>query len=220
MSFLRSNGWRLSLLVGGLLMAAGGPMHPEADASDSLTQGLATMTADAAWIPGHALIMVGTLFVVAGLWLARSRGVWPGAERAVTAAAVTMSLYAVETVFHLAAAADQAALAAGELPPITLTHLALSIVLYPLSGTGLVLLGTYLMITQRGVRRVLPVVAVVAGVLHAASVPTTMLLPDLDARLLFAGAGMGLALWAIGTAVLGVRRTRAVAADVALQPAV
>ena len=28
MSFLRTHGWRLALLVGGVLMAVGGPMHP------------------------------------------------------------------------------------------------------------------------------------------------------------------------------------------------
>ena len=28
MSFLRTHGWRLALLAGGVLMAVGGPMHP------------------------------------------------------------------------------------------------------------------------------------------------------------------------------------------------
>ncbi len=203
MSFLRTHGWRLALLVGGVLMAVGGPMHPESDARDSMTQELATMTADERWVPGHTLIMVGTVLLVAGLWLARSRGVWPAAHRALTAAAVTMSLYAVETAFHLAAGADSAALAAGELPPITLAHLALATVLYPLSGTGLVLLGLALVGTERGIRRVVPVLLVVGGLLHASSIIVTLVLPDFEATPLFAGAGMSIALWSLLTGVLG-----------------
>ena len=161
------------------------------------------MTADERWVPGHTLIMVGTVLLVAGLWLARSRGVWPASHRALTAAAVTMSLYAVETAFHLAAGADSAALAAGELPPITLAHLALATVLYPLSGTGLVLLGLALVGTERGIRRVVPVLLVVGGLLHASSIIVTLVLPDFEATPLFAGAGMSIALWSLLTGVLG-----------------
>ena len=210
MSFLRTHGWRLSLLAAGVLMLAGGPMHPESDSRDSMTQELATMTADERWVPGHTLIMVGTFLLVAGLWLARARGVWPAAHLALTAAAVTMSLYAVETVFHLAAVADSAALAAGELPPITLAHLALSIVLYPLAGTGLVLLGVYLVRTERGIRRVVPVLAVVGGLLHGSSIIVTLLLPDAEATPLFAGAAMSIAVWSVLTGVVGATSRRVV----------
>jgi hypothetical protein len=47
-------------------MAMGGRMHP--DAEDSLVQELATMTADDRWIPGHLLIVAGTVLMVGGLW--------------------------------------------------------------------------------------------------------------------------------------------------------
>jgi hypothetical protein len=212
-SLLRTHGWRLALLASGLLMAAGGRMHPDAEATDSLSQELATMTADESWVPGHTLIMVSVLLLVAGLWAARSGRVWPGAHRAVTAAAIAFTAYAVETVFHLAAVADQPALAGGEIPPLTMAHLALSIVLYPVSGTALVLLGVYLISTERGVRRVVPVLAVLAGVLHAVSVPVTLVLPDAEATPLFAGAGMGLAVWSVLTALVGASGRRRVVAD-------
>ena len=218
MSFLRTHGWRLALLAGGVLMAVGGPMHPESDSRDSMTQELATMTADGRWVPGHTLIMVGTVLMVAGLWLARSAGVWPAAHRALTAAAVTTSLYAVETVFHLAAVADSAALAAGEMPTLTLTHLALATVLYPLSGTGLVLLGLALVGTERGIRRVVPVLLVVGGLLHASSIIVTLSLPDFEATPLFAGAGMAIALWSLLTGVLGASRSRTVAEEPSVVP--
>ncbi len=219
MSFLRPNAWRLALLTAGVLMAVGGPMHPSSDARDSMTQELATMTADERWIPGHTLIMVGTVLLVAGLWLARSRGVWPAAHRALTAAAVTMSLYAVETAFHLAAVTDSAALAAGEMPPLTLAHLALATVLYPLSGTGLVLLGCYLLATESGIRRVVPVLAIVGGVLHGSSIIVTLLLPTFEATPLFAGAGMAIALWALLTGIVGAS-SRQVAPSSAPEPPV
>jgi hypothetical protein len=209
MSFLRTHGWRLSLVAAGVLVAVGGPMHPSSDAPDSMTQELATMTADAAWVPGHTLIMVGTLLLVAGLWLARARDVWPTAYRALTVAAVTMSLYAVETAFHLAAVADSAALAAGEMPPLTLAHLALATVLYPLSGTGLVLLGIHLVATESGIRRVVPVLAVVGGVLHGSSIIVTLLVPDFEATPLFAAAGMSIALWSLLTGLLGASSRQA-----------
>ena len=210
MSFLRPNAWRLALITAGVLMAVGGPMHPSSDARDSMTQELATMTADAAWVPGHALIMVGTVLLVAGLWLARAQGVWPAAHRALTATAVTMSLYAVETAFHLAAVADSAALASGEMPPLTFIHLALATVLYPLSGTGLVLLGIYLVGSESGIRRVVPVLAVVGGLLHASSIIITLLFPTFEATPLFAGAGMSIALWSLLTGALGASRRRVV----------
>ena len=126
MSLLRTHGWRLPLLAGGVLMALGGRMHPDADAEDSLVQELATMTADDRWVPGHLLIVAGTMLMVGGLWAARSAGTWPRARQAVTWAAVAFSAYAVETVFHAAAAADHDQLQHGELGPIALTHVVLS----------------------------------------------------------------------------------------------
>ena len=212
-SFLRTHGWRIALVASGVLMAAGGRMHPDAEATDALSPELASMTADERWVRGHTLIVVSTLLLVVALWAARSGRVWPGAHRAVTVAAIAFTAYAVETVFHLAAVADQPALAGEEIPPLTMAHLALSIVLYPVSGTALVLLGLFLISTERGVRRVVPVLAVVAGVLHAVSVPITMVLPDLEASPLFAGAGMGLAVWSVLTALVGASARRGAVAE-------
>jgi len=210
MSLLRTHGWRLPLLAGGVLMALGGRMHPDADAEDSLVQELAAMTAGDRWVPGHLLIVAGTMLMVGGLWAARSAGAWPRARQAVTWAAVAFSAYAVETVFHAAAAADHDQLQHGELGPIALTHVVLSSFLYPISGAALVSLALTLIRTETGLRRVVPVLAVVAGTVHALSVPTTLLFPDAEVTPMFAGAGIGTALWAILTGLVGASRRRAV----------
>ena len=126
-----------------------------------------------------------------------------------------MSLYAVETAFHLAAVTDSAALAAGEMPPLTLAHLALATVLYPLSGTGLVLLGPTCSPRSPGSVawcRCSPS----SAVLHGSSI-LTLLLPTFEATPLFAGAGMSIALWALLTGIVGAS-SRQVARSSAPEP--
>ncbi|MGH3348932.1 MAG: hypothetical protein ACRDO4_18285 [Nocardioides sp.] len=202
-----------ALLAGGVLMAMGGRMHPDADAEDSLVQELATMTADDRWIPGHLLIVAGTVLMVLGLWAARSADAWPRARQAVTWAAVAFSAYAVETVFHAAAAADHDQLEHGELGLISLTHVVLSSFLYPISGAALVFLALSLIRTETGLRRVVPVLAVIAGTSHALSVPATLLFPDGEVTPMFAGAGVGMALWAILTGLVGTSRRGSVVVE-------
>lgn len=206
MSTLTTHAWRVVLVMSGLLIIAGGRMHPDAEATDSIREELATMTADPLWVPGHALIALGTIGIVGVLWWARSRGIWAGTGRALTAAAIAMSLYAVETVFHLAAAADAHNLAHGHAAPVAFTHVGLSVLLYPLSGAALAWLGISLIRTQSGIRRVVPVLAVVAGVLHALVIPTTLVLPDAELTPVFASAAIGMALWSILTGVVGTER--------------
>ena len=46
MNSLRTHLWRITLVASGVLLAVGGPMHPESDARDSLREELTTMTAD------------------------------------------------------------------------------------------------------------------------------------------------------------------------------
>ena len=77
MNPLRTHLWRITLVASGVLLAVGGPMHPESDARDSLREELATMTADERWVPGHSIIVVSTLLLATGLWLAWRDRVWP-----------------------------------------------------------------------------------------------------------------------------------------------
>jgi hypothetical protein len=202
----RPQGWRVALLASGAAMLAGGPMHPDSDASGSMREELATMTADDMWVPGHTLVVVGTVLLVVGLRMARRRQVWPrSADRPLAIAVVALSLYAVETVFHLAAVVDSHALHHGDAAPVAFTHLGLAAVLYPVSGLAVVYLAATLARTQAGVRRVVAALGVGGGLAHAVVVPLTFLSPDTEFTPLFAVAGVLLALWALGTGATGAR---------------
>lgn len=204
MKTIRTHLWRICLVASGVLLALGGRMHPEADAKDSLREELATMTADERWVPGHSLIVVSTILLATGLWLAWRDRAWPErVQRTLAVGAAAVSLYFVETIAHLAAASDAHALAHGDAAPVAYTHVGLSIVLYPLTGIAVAALALAFARAQRGWRRGVVGLGVLAGTLHALSVPATLLLPDVELSPLFAGAGMSLAIWSLGTGLVG-----------------
>ena len=204
MNMLRTYGWRLALIGSGIALVAGGRMHPEADAKDSMREELATMTADDAWVLGHSLIVVSTVLLATGLWLARRHAVWPrSVGPALTLGAWAVSLYVVETLFHLGAAVDSDALHDGEAAPVAYLHVGLSVVLYPVTGYAVARLALSLGRAWRGLRWGVAALGVAAGVLHLASVPFTVLFPDTETTPLFAGAAMLLALWSVGTGLVG-----------------
>ena len=200
----RPFGWRIALIAAGLTMLAGGALHPDSDAQDSLREELAAMTADSRWVPGHTLLVIGTALLVTGFWTARRRQVWPrSVDRALMVATVALSLYAVETVFHLAAAVDSHALHHGDAAPIAFTHIGLASVLYPISGLAVIYLAVTLARAQSGVRRAVALIGVPAGLAHASSVPLTMLWPDVEFTPVFAAAGILLAIWALALGITG-----------------
>ena len=204
MSLLHTHGWRVLLVVSGILLAAGGPMHPGSDGKDTLRQELATMTADAAWVPGHALVALSTALLALGLWAAYASGAWPASvRRTLMLVATIMSVYVVETVFHLAAVVDSDELAHGHAAPVAMTHLGLAAVLYPLSGWAIVFLAWAFGRAWTGWRRGVAVLGIVAGLAHAFSVPLTYLLPTAELTPVFAVAGMALSFFSIATGVAG-----------------
>lgn len=209
MTTIRRHAWRVVLVVSGVLALNGGRLHPSSEAADPLRQELATMTAHEHWVPGHALTTSATVLLVAGLWLASRLGYPPRVLRALRVATVAFSLYAVETVFHLMSFVDSHALATGGAAPVAMTHLSLASVLYPVSGAALVHLAVALGREWSRPRRLVAALGVVAGTLHALSVPLVLLLPDTEITPVFAGAGVLLSLWTIG---LGLSRRPAPAA--------
>ncbi len=214
----RFAGWRIALLGSGAAMLAGGALHPDADAEDSLREELAVMTADSLWVPGHSLLLVGTVLLVGGLWVARRRQAWPRtADRALAIATVALALYAVETVVHLAAAVDSHALHHGHAAPIAFTHVGLGAVIYPLSGLAVVYLSVTLARFQHGIRRAVVLIGVPAGLAHTVSVPLTLFFPDTEFSPVFGAAGVLLALWALAVAATGAPK-RDVATQRELEP--
>ena len=181
-------------------------MHPGSDSEDPIREELATMTADPSWVPGHALIAVGTVLMALGLWGAWRTRAWPAAGRVVLVGAAAVSVYVLETIAHLAAVVDSDELAAGEAAPVAFTHLTMAAVLYPVTGLALVALALTLGRRQwRGASRALAVPGVVGAVAHASAVPLTLVLPDAEITPVFAVAGMMLALWSIAAGLVGIR---------------
>ena len=133
----RTHGWRVALVLSGIAMLIGAPRHPESEASDGLRDELATMTADPDWVLAHVFVVASTLLLAVGLAAAYRTRAWPSrTRRALGVAAVVVSLYTVEAVFHLAAAVDSQALQHGDFAPVAFTHILLSVVLYPLTGVA------------------------------------------------------------------------------------
>jgi hypothetical protein len=212
MDTLRTYGWRLALIGSGIALIAGGRMHPDADAEDSLREELATMTADDAWVLGHSLIVVSTVLLATGLWLARRQDVWPEQVRPALAFATwAVSLYVLETLVHLGAVVDSDALHDGRAAPVAFIHVGLSAALYPLTGWAVARLALSLGRAWGGLRWGVAALGVAAGGLHLASVPSALLFPDVEATPLFAGSAVLLALWSVGTGVVGVGKRTTVA---------
>lgn len=207
MTMLPSRTWRLPFVAAGLAITIGGRFHPESDAELPLREELATMTSGDTWVLSHTLIALGTALLALGLWTAHWNRSWPkSTHRALRVGAIAMSLYLVETFVHLGAAVDTDALANGDFAPIAFTHVALSVLLYPVTGLVLV----WLSCRQFGAvdlpRKVVAVVGVLAGALHAASVPLSLALPDTELSPVFAGAGVLTSLWALGVGLTGMPR--------------
>jgi len=205
MNFLTRPGWQLALVASGVLAAVGGSMHPEVGPEGTMREELAAMTADAAWIPGHTLLAAAVALLALGLWGARRAGRWPGADAALRFGVISVSLYFVESLMHLGAAADSDELAHGDDAFIAFGHLGLAALLYPLSGFAIVWVAVRLG-AEWGRLRVLAVTGILGGAVHAVSVPATLLLPDTETSVLFAAGGMLVALWTLTVGLIGLTR--------------
>ncbi len=208
MSIPRSATWRIPLVLSGIAMAIGGSQHPEADAEDSLRDELATMTSSSTWVFSHTMIAIGTALLAVGLLIAHRSRTWPSTTRpALRVATIAMSLYVVETLFHLASVIDSDALADGGSAPVAFTHVGLALILYPISGFAFAWLNVQLLRVVPLPVKVLGVLGVVGGLVHATSVPLTIVFPDAELSPMFAGAGMLFAVWAFGIGITGVGTT-------------
>lgn len=206
-------GWRIALVLSGLIALIGGPQHPDSDAKDPLREELAVMTADPAWVPSHALLLVSVGLLTVGLVAVRREPGWPAsAGSALRVAGAAMVLYTIEAAFHLAAVIDSDRLAAGEFAPIAFTHIALATVLYPVSGLAILFLAWKLLPTWTLPQRVFAVAGMVGGLLHATALPTTLLFSETETSPMFAFAALLIAVWSIAVGLVGLRSWRREAA--------
>lgn len=202
-----------AVAVAGLLLAAGGLLHPQADADAGYEQALAGMFGASAWTASHGLTMAG--FVLASLALAAllrdvGRG-WSAAARtagwAVVAAA---ALAAVESVPHLLASSEADALVSGDSTPLTDVHALLQAVSTPAFGLAVAALA---LITARdrtlGNGRIAAAAATIGGLAFALAGPLLVVTKDPAFSPLFAGSAT-LAIW---LALAGIRTSRRLRGD-------
>jgi hypothetical protein len=118
--------WRVLFGLGGVVMAAGGPLHPTGETMHS-------MLVDPNWFPSHLAQLVGYALMTAGMLLFRRNGpLSPGVQRWAGLAVLGLALQTVEMAFHLASMVDADKLAAGASTPVLSTHIALAVTMYPL----------------------------------------------------------------------------------------
>jgi hypothetical protein len=199
-------------------MAAGGMMHPQADAEAGYEQALAGMFDASAWTLSHGLVLVGlVVLAVSAATLVRGlgRGWSRGARVAGWAVAAAAVLAAIESVPHLLAASEADALRGGESTPLTDVHALLQIVSTPALGLSV---AAFALISARdrllANGRIAAVVAVVGGVAFALAGPLMALTEDPALSPLFAGSA-GLAVWFV---LAGARTSRRLRGETTARP--
>ncbi len=196
--------WRLAVGVSGLLLFAGGGMHPDAPEGLGFRESLAAMMADDAWVPGHSLMAIGAVALLMGLVLVRRADAWPAASRLLPAAVVISVANVVEAVFHTASVVDKEQLAAGGTPPVAFIHLALAVVVYPAFGLTIAALAWKLSASWSPALRAVSAAGVIGGLMHASSAPLVILTQNDAFDVLFLGA-IPIAVWSVVLGIAGLR---------------
>lgn len=187
--------WPWALTAGGVLFLIGGPLHPGTDTSLPEAQATAESIGAATWIPSHALILAGATGYLIGLFgLARSPMPLPtAARRAAWVAAIGGVLLAIESVVHLGAFLDEDAALAGDATPVLSTHMALSLVVYPVFTFAVAALAV---LSRNALTH--PVVGIIGaiGAIAFGVAPALVGLADIEAlAVLFPIGAAVLALW-------------------------
>lgn len=179
--------WRVWFLAGGALILVGGPRHPGGSMLEMLSH--------PDWFIAHLLVTLGFAAFLTGLAaFARSEANTPALRRWTKLAIAGTALMTLETIVHTAAMVDAGHLAAGHATPVLSTHLAMSVLFYPVFAVT-----SALFIVAAARQRAIgsPVLAWlgVCGTLANGAAPVLVLLLGLtQARILFPMVTL-LALW-------------------------
>ncbi len=212
------------LAVAGLLLAAGGVLHPRVDTGVELEDGLAGMFESGAWVAAHGLTLAGFVVLAVSLaTLVRDLGpAWDPRRRWVGWSAVAgAGVAAVESVPHLLARSEAAALTSGGSTPLTDIHTVLQAVATPAVGLSVAVLALACAPSQAlGSGKLASSVAVVGGVAFALAGPAIAITQSSALSPLFAGSA-GVAIWCVVSGVRLARRLSAeeIEATLALAPA-
>jgi hypothetical protein len=212
----------IGLAAAGLLLGAGGLLHPRVDHGVEYEQGLAGMFESSAWVASHAITLTGFLVLAVALavlvrdlsagWASRQRlFAWAAAAGAVIAA--------VESVPHLLAESERHALLAGESTPLTDLHAVLQAVATPAVGLSVAALALASARNRTlGSGRIAAAVAVVGGAAFAVAGPAMAISENSALSPLFAGSA-GLSVWLVVSGIRTARRLNGGAIDRTLETA-
>ncbi len=194
------------LLAGGVLLAAGGAMHPQGSGG-TLEDHLLSMFASPSWSLAHVVLLVGSLVSVAAFATARRLQVLgPRLRRWWAVAIAGWGFGALEMVPHLLAANEAHELAHHEATPVLDLHVVMQVVASPAVGlTGAALAVVVALASRSWAAWALAVPAVIGGLGSAAAGPLTVLSGDPAFAVLFPFQA-GLALWLVGTGIRLLRR--------------
>ena len=119
--------WRGLFAAAGGFMLAGGPKHPRGTMLEMLQH--------PDWLMSHTLVTIGYALMAAGLVAFSRTGSNTAAMKRWTKLAIAGTvLMTVEMIFHTAAMVDAGHLAAGHSTPVLSTHMAMTMVFYPIFG--------------------------------------------------------------------------------------
>jgi hypothetical protein len=127
----------IALASAGLLIGLGGVLHPRVDSTKEFEQGLAGMFESSMWTGSHLLTMAGfAVLAVSLVLLVRALGAaWtPRLRLLAWIAAAGAGFAAIESVPHLLASSDAAAIHRGDPTPLADLHQVLQAVSTPVVG--------------------------------------------------------------------------------------
>jgi hypothetical protein len=188
-------------LVGGLLMAAGGALHPHGSGS-TVEAHLLSMFASPGWPLAHWVLLAGGVagfLAFTAAW--RTEAFDPRVRRWLPVAVAGWGFGALELVPHLLAAGEAHELAHHEATPVLDAHVVMQVVASPAVGlTGALIAVLVARAARTRAAWALAVLAVVGGVASAGAGPLTVLAHDPRFTVLFPFQA-GLALWLLGTGI-------------------
>jgi hypothetical protein len=198
-------GWGLA--AGGVLLLAGGQLHPKEDPPGvTVKEHMRVMFQDPAWYPAHALIVLGTAGIAVAL-VALVRGRRVAAIRpvhiAALIAAVASCLGTVGMLLHLVAAVDVDNIAAGQQTPVVDVQVIVETITVPAFAFAIAPLAVIGARTRTLGNWIAAVPAVLGGLGFGLAGGTFLFTDALDP--LFPAAA-GIAVWAIIAGIGQLRR--------------
>ncbi|MGD9531527.1 hypothetical protein [Pseudonocardia sp.] len=194
--------------AGGVLLLAGGPLHPDGSGA-TVEEHLASMLTAPTWGISHLLLLAGSVLAVAGFVAAwRGEAFGPRVTPLLPLVIACWTLGVLDAVPHLLASHDHAHLVGGAPTPILDVHLVLQTVAVPAVGLTGALVAAAVAWSDRTVAAVaLGAVGVLGGLGYAAAGLLVPLTWDVRYAALFP-LQTGLAIWLIGTAARLAARSR------------